>query len=57
MQSQNWTGLILSSRRGNLSIVKKLLDKGAGVNILTKVRLHTGGGCNLSMLKCMISTN
>ena len=38
MQSQEWTSLILSSRRGRLDIVKKLLDKGADMNKLTNVR-------------------
>ena len=37
LQSEQWTGLILSSRKGNLQIVKKLLDRGADVNKETNV--------------------
>lgn len=42
-QSADWTGLILSSRNGNLRIVKKLLDNRADVNQVTDVRIsiHT----------------
>lgn len=38
LQSQDWTGLILSSRRGKLHIVKKLLDSGADIHKQTDVR-------------------
>ena len=37
LQGHNWTGLILASRRGNLHIVRQLLDRGAEVNQLTDV--------------------
>ncbi len=38
IQGKGWTGLILASRNGRLFIVRKLLDKGAGVNMSTTVR-------------------
>ena len=34
-QSYDWTGLILSSRKGHVEIVKMLLDKGADINKTT----------------------
>lgn len=36
-QHFQWTGLILSSRRGDLDIVKKLLDQGADIHKSTNV--------------------
>lgn len=38
-QKNEWTGLVLSSRKGHLEIVRKLLDKGAYVNQLTTVSM------------------